>query len=124
MEIVDINSCTLIKNPHGVEARKLYESDDLQLVQLSLKLGDKLIKHSFPIDMVFIVLEGSGVAEIGKEKQKVFKNSLIYSPKNVPHSFYNDSDSDFKLLAIKSPKPSEEQTREAVKNMLTNKRLE
>jgi mannose-6-phosphate isomerase-like protein (cupin superfamily) len=111
----------ITKNPHGVEARKIHDTDHIQVVHMLLKPGEQLKKHITAVDVFFYVLEGTGIVEIGDEKQEVGKDMLIDSPKNISHCLYNESNDIFRVLVVKTPKPNEQQNREAVKDMLTNK---
>jgi Mannose-6-phosphate isomerase len=105
-------------NPHGVDARKIYGNEHLQVVHIHLKPGEHLIKHTTPVDVFFYVLEGEGMVEIGDEKQVVKKDMLIESPKNIAHCLYNEGTTDFRVLVVKTPAPSIEQNREAILSMI------
>ena len=106
------------KNPHGIEARKIHDTDHVQVVHMLLKPGEQLKKHTTAVDVFFYVLEGTGIVEIGDEKQEVVKDMLIDSPKNIPHCLYNESNDIFRVLVVKTPKPTMEQNSHAIKNML------
>jgi mannose-6-phosphate isomerase-like protein (cupin superfamily) len=77
-------------------------------VVITLKPGEALKKHITPVDVFFYVLEGSGVVEIGDEKQTVGKDMLIESPARIPHRWSNEGTSVFRVLVVKVPKPTEE----------------
>lgn len=109
------------KNPHGIEARKIHDNDHVQVVHMLLKPGEQLKKHTTAVDVFFYVLEGKGIVEIGDEKQEVEKDMLIDSPKNIPHCLYNVSDGIFRVLVVKTPKPGEQQNRDAIRDMMKNK---
>ena len=109
------------KNPHGIEARKIHDTDHVQVVHMLLKPGEQLKKHATAVDVFFYVLEGTGIVEIGDEKQEVVKDMLIDSPKNIPHCLYNESNDIFRVLVVKTPKPDNLQNRQAIKSMLNNK---
>ena len=97
------------KNPHGVEATKLHDNEHVQVVHILLKAGESLKKHTTPVDVFFYVLEGEGIIEIGDEKKKVFKDMLIDSPKDIPHCIYNEGSEDFRVLVVKTSKPTPSQ---------------
>ena len=46
--------------------------------------------------------------EIGTEKQEVDANTLIESPKDIVHCWYNESDEELSFMVIKVPKPDKE----------------
>lgn len=92
-------------NPHGVDARNLYNSEHAMVTHIVLNPGEQLKKHITPVDVIFYVLEGTGIVEVGEEKLEVNKDTLIDSPAKIPHCWYNKSDSEFRFLVIKVPKP-------------------
>ncbi len=106
MEIKKWNEVDSQKNPHGIDARKLYDTEHAQVVHLLLKPGEKLKRHITPVDAVFYVLQGTGIVEVGDEKKEVGADTLIDSPARVPHCWYNESDEDLRVLVIKVPKPT------------------
>ena len=84
MKITDVAKVVSGPNPHHVDARKIYESPHAMAVVITLKPGEALKKHITPVDVFFYVLEGSGVVEIGDEKQTVGKDMLVESPGKDP----------------------------------------
>lgn len=108
MKIVDATRAESHLNPHHVDARKLFESPHAVVVMITLQPGESLKKHMTPVDVVFYVLEGTGTIEIGDEWEKVGKDTLVESPAQIPHRWINESDSVFRALVIKVPKPTEE----------------
>ena len=80
MKITDVAKVVSGPNPHHVDARKIYESPHAMAVVITLKPGEALKKHITPVDVFFYVLEGSGIVEIGDEKQTVGKDMLVESP--------------------------------------------
>ncbi len=107
MKMVKWNDVEITQNPHGVDARKLYDTKHAQVVHIILKPGEKLKKHLTPVDVIFYVLEGNGIIEIGDEKQEVGPDTLIDSPAKIPHCWYNKSNDILRFLVIKVPRPTE-----------------
>ncbi len=105
MKIVTYKEVDSTKNAHGVEAKKLHDNEHAQVIHILLKAGESLKKHTTPVDVFFYVLEGEGIVEVGDEKQTVVKDMLIESPKDIPHCLYNESNSDFRILVVKTSKP-------------------
>ena len=118
MKTINYKDLVTAQNPHGVDARKLYSKDDVQVVHMHLKPGQSLKKHITAVNVFFYVLEGEGVVEIGDEKQTVTKDCLIDSPKDIPHCLYNESTTDFRVLVVKTPSPTAAQNTKAIENML------
>jgi quercetin dioxygenase-like cupin family protein len=120
MKIVKISETEKVNNPHGVDARKLHDNDNVQVVHLELKPGDKIIKHAAHIDVFFFVLAGSGIVEIGEEQAEVFEGTLIDSPANIAHGWHNNSDKPLRILVTKTPKPTTEQNHQAIQSIKNN----
>jgi mannose-6-phosphate isomerase-like protein (cupin superfamily) len=108
MKITDVSKVVPGINPHHVDARMIYDSQHAMAVVITLQPGEALKKHITPVDVFFYVLEGTGVVEIGDEKQAVGKDMLVESPVRIPHKWSNESKSVFRVLVVKVPKPTEE----------------
>ena len=106
MKIIKVNSAEGFKNPHGVSAKKIYDTEHAQAMHIMLQPGESLKKHSTPVDVFFYILEGNGIVEIGDEKKEVSKDSLIESPAKIPHCLYNKSKDIFRVLVVKVPRPN------------------
>ena len=106
MKIIDVNKTDTIENPHDVEARKLYDTENAQVIHLTLKPGEALKKHITPVDVFFYVLEGEPTIEVGKERKTVSADHLIESPAKIPHCIYNETDKIARILVVKVPKPT------------------
>jgi len=107
MKTIRISEAEARKNPHDVDARKLYDSEHAMVTHITLKPGEQLKKHITPVDVFFYVLQGKGIIEIGEEKKEVEMDTLIDSPAKIPHCWYNESNSDLRVLVVKVPKPKE-----------------
>ena len=99
--VTKLDKTPISDTPHKVDVRKIHGSPVTDIVVISLQPGESLKKHLTPVDVLFYVLEGQGTVVIGDEQEKVEKDSLIQSPKNIPHLLINDSDSLFQVMVIK-----------------------
>lgn len=108
MKIVNVDDVNIADTPHKVDVRKLISYEHATIVRIELKSGEALKMHITPVDVCFFILEGDGIVQIGKEKEKVKKNQLIFSPANIPHTLMNESDANFSFLVIKTPTPTSE----------------
>ena len=106
MQIVKVRDVQPGKNPHGVDARQLYDAENALVVHLRLESGEALRRHITPTEVFFYVLEGRGVVEVGDETQEVGADTLIESPSGVPHCWYNRSDGVLRILVVKAPRPT------------------
>jgi len=101
MKTFEVNKIEISPNPHGVDVRKIYNHEMVQVDQVTLKPGEKLKKHTTPVDVLFYSLEGRGIVEIGDEKKEIGPDTLIESPANIPHCWYNESAGLVRFLIIK-----------------------
>ncbi len=92
-------------NPHKVSVRMVYDHDHGQAVVISLKKGEGLKKHVTPVDVMFYILEGTGMVEIGDEVKEVGRDTVIESPARIPHRLFNESSPEFRFLVMKMPRP-------------------
>ncbi len=107
MKTLHRNDAKTFPNPHGIETRKLYDSEHAIVVHIMLNPGESLKRHITPVDVFFYVLEGTGLVEIGDEKREVEADTIIDSPAKIPHCWYNESDGILRVLVVKVPRPTE-----------------
>ena len=106
MIIIKHDEAPKIDNPHKVNSRKLYDKKEASIIHLTLEPGESLLKHITSVDVAFYVLEGKGTVQIGEEKKAVEQDTLIESPANIMHCWYNESEKKLRVLVIKTPKPT------------------
>ncbi len=99
--VTTLDKTPISETPHNVDIRKIHDSPSLNVVVITLQPGEALKRHLTPVDVLFYVLEGKGTVVIGDEEVDVEKDSLVESPKSVPHLLMNDSDDVFKVMVIK-----------------------
>ena len=108
MKIINIKDIQIADTPHKVAIKKLYNFEHGTFVHIELKPGEALKKHITPVDVTFYVLEGEGVVEIGKEREAIKKDQLIFSPAKILHRLLNEFEQTFRFLVIKTPTPTSE----------------
>ena len=106
LEIPKASETEIMKNTHGVDARPIYSHENAKVMILTLLPGESLKRHITPVDVFFFVLEGKGIVEVGDEKKEVEKDTIIHSPANVIHCWYNKSESQLRILVAKTPNPN------------------
>ena len=106
MKNVKVRDIPVFDNPHGLEARRVYDNPQVQIVHLDLKPGQGMKAHAAPMDVVFYVLEGRGVVERDGESIEVGPDTLIESPANSLHRLEAAPDSTLRALVIKTPRPA------------------
>ena len=107
MKTIDVKVAQPLANPHGVDTKKLYDTEHAQVMHLTLKPGEQLKRHITPVDVFFYVLEGKGIVEIGEEKNEVGPDTLIESPAKITHCWYNRGSETLRILVTKVPRPAE-----------------
>lgn len=108
MKVTKVNDAQPVRTPHGVDVRKLYDTQHAQVMHITLKPGESLKRHVTPVDVFFYVLEGKGVVEIGDEEKTVTRDTIIDSPAKIPHCWYNRSSSDLRVMVVKIPRPQKQ----------------
>ena len=103
MKVVDARKATQVPNSHKVDARNLHASDHVQVVMITLQPGEALKRHITPVDACFFVLEGTGIVEVGEERQEVSTDMLVDSPARIPHRLLNEGTVPFRFLVVKTP---------------------
>ncbi len=106
VQITKMSEQVPAQNPHKVDVRRVYESEYALSSVITMLPGEKLIRHITPVDVFFYVLEGTGIVEVGEEKETVSADTVIQSPRDIPHCWYNQSDSVLRVLVVKVPKPT------------------
>ena len=101
----NLKDVPVMESAHNVDARNLYTGEHAVVTVITLKPGQELKKHITPVDVVFYVLAGTGTVQIGEERLTVGADTLVESPKDILHCWYNKGDEDLAFLVIKAPKP-------------------
>ena len=105
MIIKKLSEVEIMDTAHKVDARNLYKKDEAMITVITLKPGQSLKRHITPVNVAFYVLEGTGLVEVGDEKIEVTKDTLVESPKDILHCWYNESSNPLRFMVVKAPKP-------------------
>ena len=106
MQTITADQIPVADNPHGVDVRHLYKTDDVVVSQITLQPGEVVKPHKAPVDAFFYVLEGSPAIEIEGETVATAPGTLIPSSAGYLHSIRNESDGLVRFLVVKTPNPS------------------
>lgn len=106
MKVIKYQEQEINPNPHGVDVRKLYDKESAQVVHITLQPGESLKPHKTPIDVFFVVLEGTPTIQVGDEELVCEKDNLVESPAHIVHNIRNASESVARILVVKAPKPT------------------
>ena len=106
MQTITADKVPLADNPHGVDVRHLYKTDDVVVTQITLQPGGAVKPHKAPVDAFFYVLEGSPSIEIEGETAATPAGTLIPSAAGRLHNIHNESDGVARFLVVKTPNPA------------------
>ena len=101
-----LTDVSIMDNAHNVDARNLYNTADAMITVITLTPGQSLKRHITPVDVAFYVLSGKGVVEVDNEKQEVVADTLVESPKDIMHCWYNESSEPLRFMVVKAPRPT------------------
>jgi quercetin dioxygenase-like cupin family protein len=108
MRKTGIEEGRIIKDDSGVLARAVYSAPEAMIVHIAVQPGGFVAPHVTPVDMEFFVIEGKGSFSLGEESTEAGAGSLIPSPKGIPHGMRNAGPGILRVLAIKNPRPADE----------------
>ena len=106
MQTITADQIPVADNPHGVDVRHLYKTDDVVVTQITLQPGEVVKPHKAPVDAFFYVLEGSPRIEIEGETAAATAGTLIPSAAGRLHNIRNESDGLVRFLVVKTPNPA------------------
>ena len=106
MIVKKLEDATVVDNAHHCDVRNLYSEEALSVTAITLEPGQSLKKHITPVDVVFYVLAGKGVVEIGDEQELVGADALVESPEGIMHCWHNRSSDVLRFMVIKAPRPT------------------
>ena len=95
-----LSEAGIMDNAHGVDARNLYNKDEAMVTVITLNPGQSLKRHITPVNVAFYVLKGTGILEVGDEKIEVTRNTLVESPKDIVHCWFNESSNPLRFMII------------------------
>ena len=101
-----LDDVAIMDTAHKVDARNLYDTPDAMITIITLQPGQSLKRHITPVDVAFYVLSGTGVVEIGQEREQVGPDTLVESPKDIVHRLYNEGTEPFRFMVVKAPRPT------------------
>ncbi len=96
----------LIVNRNGINACRIYDKKEGEIIHIKLEPNSSLPAHKTPVDVAFYILEGELLIEIGEEREKFCADTIIESPKDIPHALFNESNQIARVMVIKMPKPA------------------
>ncbi len=99
----DIKDVALDKTPLGGQARMLVNNPHLRLVNLQIKAGEQVLAHTAPVEVVFIVLAGSGLVQIEEKVYPISAGQMLICPPDCQRSIQAGPEEDLSLLVVRTP---------------------
>lgn len=100
MEIKKYTDLPVFDKALPLEAYKLFSNGN-EVIHMILKPDEQIEPHEAEGTVLFFVLEGMGLFQIGTETVQTGKYTMVESPKGVTHSIKNSEPVDLHLLIIK-----------------------
>lgn len=101
MNFIDLNKIEGKSVNPKISAKHITSEFKAKSVNIVLQPQGILPMHTTPVDVIFYVIKGKGILTIGEEKQEVLEGTFIDSPKDIPHGWENNGDSELSVLVIK-----------------------
>ena len=83
------------------EGRKMFTSEKLGIVHLTLQPGEKVATHTNPFDVVFFVLSGEGILNADDQLITAGTGTCIEVPPGIERGWENNGTKELKILVIK-----------------------
>ena len=99
MQIQNLANST--KVPFNLDGHILHSEKSVELVHLLLKSGETLAEHKNPFDVIFFVIEGSGILSVDGQNHQLKSNDTIKIISSKIRGWENNTPSDLRLLVIK-----------------------
>jgi mannose-6-phosphate isomerase-like protein (cupin superfamily) len=99
MKITNLSEAANV--PFALDGKIMSKSDELEIIHLCLKPGQKLEKHKNPFDTVFYILEGHAIIETQEGLVSAEPDMVIELSQSVERSVENKGQTDFRMLVIK-----------------------
>lgn len=103
MNNIFIKDLPLEATPLGGNARLLVSNPQLRLVNLLLSPGEKVLSHTAPVEVVFMVIEGQGSVIVANEKHSIMQGQIFTCPSHLERELAADAGAALNLLVIRTP---------------------
>ena len=87
--------------------REVYLDENVQIVLMSIELGDDIGEETHDADQTTYFVAGEGQAVLDGHGSKVSANHMVVIPKGTRHNIVNKGEDALKLFTVYSP-PAEE----------------
>lgn len=95
------NTTTALKLPLNIDAWKLFSEGNIEIIQLELKADEEIEPHINPVDVVFYVVSGLGIASIEGDNSELSAGDCLSVKAGISRGWKNSSGKPLKLLLVK-----------------------
>ena len=103
MELIRMSEAPTFTTPAGFTARTLLDNQAFTVVNLILKPGETVEKHTTPVDLFFYVIRGSGKIQVEDEEATVVQTDIVFSPKNTSRGLQASPVEELHVLVVRNP---------------------
>ena len=89
------------KLPTEFQAHRLFQSEQLEVVHISLQPGEEIPVHQNNVDVLFFFISGSGIVTTAEEQSELAAGDLADISKGVQRGLKNHTSNELKVLVIK-----------------------
>ncbi|MDP2423113.1 MAG: hypothetical protein Q8M23_02090, partial [Bacteroidales bacterium] len=86
------------KVPFRLDGKIMLSNQRLEIVHLTLRAGEVLLKHVNDFDVAIFVLEGKGIVETGSMSAEAIPGILFEIDGGIERGITNTGEVDFKVL--------------------------
>ena len=85
----------------GLVGDKLFNSENLEFVKLSIEPGNEIAPHAMPMKVVFYLISGSGILNFDGVDHKIEKGSIVECESEKERGWKNIGDDLLEVLVVK-----------------------
>ena len=85
----------------NISAKKFYSSQNIELIEITLKKSQKIPSHKNNVDALFHIIEGNGILRIDNNEYKLTKGDFLKISKNENREWENNGDGDLVITVTK-----------------------
>jgi quercetin dioxygenase-like cupin family protein len=89
------------KVPFNLDGRKMFTNERVELVHLALRPNEEIALHANPFDVIFFILEGTGIVNYEGTQITTEINNSIFIEKDKQRGMKNSSNGIFRVLVVK-----------------------
>ena len=90
--------------PFEFDGRIMYSSGQIEVIHLALKPGERMESHTQPFGVIFFVISGNAILDVGRKPVTVIPGTCIHVPAGARRSLGNNGPEEFRVLVIKDLK--------------------